>query len=222
MKTICQLLLCIASVSLSVQANGEELAQWFALGSGCRAKFDIPGDVIREDLPANPNYPGYQHIRFSIKQMALRGVSQVAAGRDFARECAIRLKVEPDSSQKISGIIAETKIAVSKPKGVSIVTSSELKLGQATLDLKRESVVLEADLKNAPYDIRLITKNHAEIEGLKCGEPKIAGFDYTWIASTSLPSPKELEVSLSGDRALDFYVKFDTCNSPIFNKKKDI
>lgn len=50
-------------------AGAPVLNDWFALGSGCRAKSDVPGDVSKEDLPGDPMRPNVHRARFHLDQL---------------------------------------------------------------------------------------------------------------------------------------------------------
>ena len=206
-------------------ASPAAFSEWFALGSGCRAKFDIPGDVTQEISPVPSQHPGYQRIRFHLPKLHLNGSHQLKTGRDFGRECAIRLKVAPEATHKISDVIAETSLDIEKPKGVQLTVATELKIGQSIIDARQEILEAAASSTGRRKPITLGGKpNEALYKPLQCGEPKIVGFDYTWIVSTTKKKPKNLAVNLAGNsagnsganpsenRVLDIFIKIEPCS----------
>lgn len=219
------LLLTASSAPAGATGGINVYHEWFALGSGCRAKHDIAGDVTQEFLPASGVYPGYQRIRFHLPKMKLNADAQVAVNRNFGRECAIRLKVVPAPEKKISDVIAETSLTVTKPMDVKLTLASQLKIGQAVLDERKETleeqVAPDTTTRNVVLGNPVVVPKEPHLTAgilqeqafasLKCGEPKIVGVDLTWIAETKLNKPRELSVSLGEGRTVDIFVKTEKC-----------
>jgi hypothetical protein len=213
-------LLCSVAAGFSLNAfassESSKMNEWFALGSGCRAKFDIPGDVTMEDLGESKNLPGYKHLRFKINNLVLDQSAQKSMDRDFGRECAIRLKVEPGNGLRIADVVADTALNISKSRAMKLTVASDLKLGQASLQNSRSDFESNVKVLDLPKKISLKPTAASEdlLKNLQCGEPKIIGFDYTFIASTKKPA-NNLEVKLDGDKTLDLHVKLEKCSGEL-------
>lgn len=209
------LLLMSGSAVPAGAARGQtDFSEWFALGSGCRAKFDIPGDVTKDLAPAPGIYPGYDRVRFHLPDFELTQDAQISPDRDFGRECSIRLKVLPPADEKIADVIAETEIEYSAFQSSKLTLATELKIGQQTIDASIEKPPLSVpDTSNKLPVILgspLMSEQNSQpenaaqkpgtlFETLKCGEPKIIGLDLTWIVSnTSLAAHSK---SNENDRA---------------------
>jgi hypothetical protein len=206
-----------STISSPVVSNAS-FDEWFALGSGCRAKHDIVGDVRKSEQAPDDRYPGYRHLRFTINELTLDGTNQVKAGRDFGRECAVRLKAVPSKGFRITDIVAETEWEISKPQAIELVAAAELKLGQTTLDQQAPKFSKDSNFQNKQqqFTLKSTAATRGTLNELMCNEPKIVGFDYTWIARTDYEKPKNLQIQLSGEKVLDIFIKLEECHDPGF------
>jgi len=197
----------------AVQVGAPVLNDWFALGSGCRAKSDIPGDVTKENLPADPMQPDLHRVRFHLDQLKLS--SDTLGDKTpvkFARECAVRLNINPPAGKKIVSVRARTAVREDKAAPVKLTVVSELKIGKSTLGRKLAEFPAGSEVKGEARTIELAPGKEPgqDFPALECGEPKIIGFDYTWIAERSSASDR-VDATLAGDRTLDIEAVLADC-----------
>jgi hypothetical protein len=76
--------------------------EWFALGSGRRAKSDMPGDVTMDVVAGNSTQSNRHQYTFHLDQFRLTSARRLSdAPVRFAKECAIRLAVQPPKGKRI-------------------------------------------------------------------------------------------------------------------------
>ena len=193
-----------------VAAGKPVLNDWFALGSGCRAKFDLPGDVTLAAAPPDPAQPGIHRVRFLLKELTLDTATEPGGtSLKFARECAIRLNINPPPGMRLKSLAARARVTSTKGPGVELVLNGELKLGSLSLD---------HTLATYPRGVGHVAKEEAydfqasgpAFSALQCAEPKIIGFDLTWIADRASRGDAAL-VSVAGDRTLEIEARLEPC-----------
>src|SRR5262249_8962947 len=109
--------------------------EWFALGSGCRAKFDIPGDVTFEDR-GEPS-KGIHANRLRLSAFALAGRPDLPL--QFVRDCGVRLGVFPPDDTLIRRVVARTRLFASKGPAGELELVEELKLGAQSLAIAKKT-----------------------------------------------------------------------------------
>lgn len=190
------------------------LNRWFALGSGCRAKDDLPGDVTMEMLPQDPMRPNAYRARFHLDRLHLApSLLADTSTLKFARECSIRLNINPPAGKKVTKVTATTGVAVDKPEGPKLTVLSELKIGNATLGRQESTFATSESVQSKESAITLVpgAKLDEQFPVLACAEPKIIGFNYTWIAERTAPS-ESVDVQLSGAKTLDIEAELSSCD----------
>jgi len=189
------------------------LNTWFALGSGCRAKSDLRGNVRMELVPSDPGRPDVYRAKFIFNGLELRGDSSAKETLQFAKECAVRLNINPPKGKKISELRAVTSIATSKDLGASLDISSELKLGAASLGVVRKTLASNARALPAEeiVDIESDHDSRNLMPDIACGQPKVIGFDYSWIAKRDRAQLSSLAVELGQDKSLIVEATLTSC-----------
>lgn len=199
----------------SMAATKSVLNDWFALGSGCRAKSDLSGNVKMEELPADPARPNVYRVKFSFTNFELHGDTADKQVPQFARECAVRLNINPPAGKKLVELRAQTAIAAGKDVGASLDLLGELKLGAASLGTVRKT--LDANARTAiqeeSIDLAAGGKSGQALPQMQCGEAKIIGFDYSWIAKREKQELSSLSVELSKDKSLIIEATLAECKS---------
>ncbi|MFO0679495.1 MAG: hypothetical protein U0169_23415 [Polyangiaceae bacterium] len=189
------------------------LNDWFALVSGCRAKNDIPGDVSLEAIPADPMRPDLHRVRFHLDKLEISSDKLGAATPvKFARECAVRLNINPPAGKKIVAVRAHTQLQEDKSSHVKLTVANELKIGKSTLGRTLVEFPAGSEAMNMARAIDLAPGKDPgqEFPALECGEPKIIGFDYTWIAERESATDR-VRGSLSGARTLEIEADLADC-----------
>lgn len=178
---------------------------WFALGSGCRARSDLPGNVeMLEIKPLHGESSGIHRVKFLFKDFKLDGRVVTAGMKRFGRECAIRLNINPPPGKKIVALSANTAISVAKDRGYDLDVLSEFKLGAVSLGLSHRTFKQSESFVERDFDISLSAGKGqtALLPHLGCGEPKIIGFDYSWIVSGRQAEGPAAPVTISRDKSL--------------------
>ena len=181
------------------------LNDWFALGSGCRARSDLAGNVTMEEAPAFGGDSEKYKAKFLFKGLSLDGAKADHASVRFGRECAIRLNINPPLGKKIHAIRAYSKLLVEKPSGLVLDLLSELKLGATSLGREQYRLSNEEKWKSRELAVKLsgASGSKESFPQLGCSEPKIIGFDYSWIATGVVKGKNTpFSVELAGDRSL--------------------
>ena len=201
--------------TMSMAAVKPVLNDWFALGSGCRAKSDLPGNVKMENLPADPAHPNVHRVKFTFSGFELRGDTADKQVPQFARECAIRLNINPPAGKKLVELRAKTAISAGKDVGASLDLLGELKLGSVSLGSVRKTLDTNARTaaQEEAIDLAAGAKSGQALPALNCGEAKIIGFDYSWIAKRDKQELSSLSVELSQDKSLIIEATLAECKS---------
>ncbi len=189
------------------------LGDWFALGSGCRAKHDLPGNVQAEILSQNPAVPNQFGVRFTLDSFEVRGDTADKSKKQFARECAVRLNVNPPPGKIIKNVEAWTSLQVAKDQGAQLQIVSELKLGTTSLGRKVIDLGAQERHLKTHHDIRIgSTKSVKDVKPrLQCGDPKIIGFDYSWIVNRIDEALTSLSVELAAEKSLVIMATLEDC-----------
>lgn len=190
------------------------LNDWFALGSGCRAKSDLPGNVKMEALASDPARPHAYRVKFTFVGLELRGDTAEKQVTQFARECAVRLNINPPPGKKIVDLRAETSVIASKDLGATLDLNAELKLGATSLGSVRRTLAANARSQASEEKIELASNSNGGIAlpEMTCGQPKIIGFDYSWIAKRDQPQLSSLSVELGADKSLILEATLADCD----------
>jgi hypothetical protein len=205
-----------ATTEVAVTASSAQmpvLNTWFALGSGCRARSDAPGDVSMERVPQDPARPNVYRARFHLDSYQ---AASDALGENppvkFARECAVRLNINPPAGMKLVNLHAATDVIEDKGPGVKLTVRDELKLGNATLGLS-DFVYDQGKALFHHDDAVSLTPgtNGLPMPALKCAEPKIIGFDYTFLVERP-SAADEVHVQLNGAKTLEIEAELAPCS----------
>jgi hypothetical protein len=203
----------LAVMSTAAFADKPVLNDWFALGSGCKAKSDLPGNVKMETLPQDPQRPLAYRVKFTFSNFEIHGDSEDKDKETFARECAVRLNINPPKDKKITEIRALTSLATSKDLGATLDLSSELKLGATSLGSIRKTMAASARVEPSEEKIELASNKDkgTPLPNLNCGEAKIIGFDYSWIAKREKKQLSSLSVGLGKEKSLIVEASLSDC-----------
>lgn len=207
-RNLTQWFMLAATLSLGATiaeaATKPVLNDWFALGSGCRARNDLPGNVKMEGVPADAGSQDLYRAKFTFTDFALKGEAFDASRKKFGRECAVRLNINPPAGKKIVGIRARTKVSTAKETGPALDILSELKLGAASIgriQRKLDNTARVAGREDI-IDLEAGAGTSEPLPQLGCGEPKIIGFDYSWIATREKDQNGAMRVELGKDKTL--------------------
>ena len=192
-------------------AEAEVFQEWLAFGSGCRSRSTEPGDVTMRRELIERDGQRVHAARFTLDRYRLTGEGRPDdAPPAFARECAIRVQVATPPGKRIRRAIATTGVVSSKSPQAKLVLSGTLKLGMATLGKKL--VAYDAGSAHGDKeDTFLLTPDEGALPQLGCGEHKLLGFDFTWIAERR-DGTDQVSAQLSGGRELLLEVELEDCS----------
>ncbi len=205
--------LAIVGSSPTMAASKPVLNDWFALGSGCRARSDLPGNVRMEGVPAIAGTPDTYQAKFIFKDFSLGSSVASMASKKFGRECAVRLNINPPTGKKIIGLRAVTSVIATKEPGPELDLLAELKLGSASLGQSQSKLGDASMVRQREERIELQAGggSQAPLPQLGCGEPKIIGFDYSWIATRAADSRPAIRVELGKEKTLTIEAQLADC-----------
>ncbi len=191
------------------------LNDWYALGSACRAKHDLPGNVRMEEVSAP--LPQMNKVKFTLDNVALSSDNpSKLSPLQFGKECSIRLNINPPAGKRLKRLIAITSLHASKAAEVDLLIHGELKLGAASLGHVQEISKVGQKISDKVIPIQFDTDLGPPSEGdqpmpeLKCGEAKIIGFDYTFIAKRTSEKDAVL-AEIGSPRTLEITAELENC-----------
>ena len=187
-------------------------AEWIAHGSGCHAKSNMTGDVTMERVREQTGKNDIHIVRFHLDQLQLTSARMPPnTPLDFAKECAIRVQVIPPAGKRIKNLLAKTSVVSVKSAGTKLTMAGTLKIGAQTLDQK--IVIQPATSPNAGEELFELAPGSTpeqSFPNLNCSEPKLGGFDFTWIAERRA-STDQVFVEVSDAKVLEMVVEMEDC-----------
>jgi hypothetical protein len=143
--------------------SGSLVEKWMAVGSGCQATSDKPGDVKFVGAELSKNDPkgslSVASVKFDLSQFNLRPLVQKESAQgdtqsqpakndqssalksgapesslmNYARECAIRIVVSPPPGTKLRSVSAKAVAEISKDRNSKLFLQGALKTGASTV-----------------------------------------------------------------------------------------
>jgi hypothetical protein len=167
-----------------------------------------------EGVPAASGTPDVHKSRFVFTDFALKGESLDPSLKKFGRECAVRLNVNPPAGKRIVGIRARTRVVAAKETGPALDILSELKLGATSLGKVQRKLDSSARVTSREdfVDIEAGIGTSEPLPQLGCGEPKIIGFDYSWVATRAKNQKGSMTVELGKEKSLVIEAILADCN----------
>ncbi len=178
-------LFCILFSAQNGQANPlPHVKEWFALGSGCKAKHDLPGDVslsVRVDKSQHNSMV----LTFHLPRYELDGRKPInPKNATFARECALRAALEIPPGKRIRSLRTNVPFVVSKGIGAKIQLAAQAHLGNVVVDSKTVTEDSSKVLANQAHTVGLFASaqsslvvSDASFPPQTCGAGKLVGLD---------------------------------------------
>jgi hypothetical protein len=185
------------------------VGEWLAAGSGCKGTESQPGNVrILPNAPtgASDLLASARRIPivFELDGYRLRPLEQSAKGATpnllhYARECALRVSLNPPSGMRIGSVTARASTELSKDKSSELVVNAVLKVG--SLEIAQEQRLYDGSnvFRNRKETLELISGRRPDqvMPTLQCGESKIIGLDLTFLTK------KQSKEALAEARVVD-------------------
>lgn len=187
---------------------------WIAVGSGCYATSSMPGDVTLNRITIQQGGKEIHRARFHIGGLRLTEADRPADQQAprFGRECAIRVQLASPPGKRLAKVTAHTQVISTKSPGVRLMLSGQLRIGSTPIGHQlviHEGTESIRDALNV-FEVSPGTPPEEPLPPLVCAEPRLLGFDLTWIAEPTGEDGK-LSVSLGGGKVLDLDVEFSDC-----------
>lgn len=201
----------------SVQAS--LFAEWFAVGSGCRATRETAGDVEFEPLGILDGKPNAIRGRFLLKNYTLSSPpANPATSIAFARECNMRVKVLPPAGKRVRGVSAAATWKYGKDSPVRLQLQNTLYMDTTLVSAVFDEIPAGETLQGREKEVVLSNGRFINVpeqpplqKPYECGAPVVFGTDFTIIAHRKEKADKA-EVTLAGRvRGVDFSVELEDC-----------
>jgi len=155
-----------------------------------------------------------QRARFHLAGLRLTDADRPADRRlSFAKECSLRVQVGPPPGQRLVDVTARTRVISTKSEGLKLTLAAALRLGAARIALQLVGYDAAELHQDREESMMLSRSAHADepFPSLGCAEPKLIGFDYTWIAEPT-GSGGDVSVEVAGHaRVLDVDAALAAC-----------
>ena len=202
-----------------LETDDFELRDWFAFGSGCRARPTQPGDVtVRVSKVAG--VPGRYRVGIALPSYGITPTDHLLqTTASFARECGIRLAVYPTAGKKLSNVAANPVYRVNKPAGPRTRLRARLFAGDTTLfqveKWHPEGQELH-DQEQPAYGQMSTSAAQAAFDQLLCEQPRIVGLDLS--AALVRQDLTRYEVTLVPvQRSVEILLQFTACGPPTYS-----
>ncbi|MGC4063297.1 MAG: hypothetical protein QM784_01315 [Polyangiaceae bacterium] len=189
-----------------------ELRDWLAFGSGCNARASQRGDVdilVTEEPPESGRY----RVRLGLDRWGI-GTSDVFSkdSEAFARECAIRLAIQPTSGHRLSAVESVPTYRVDKAAGARIRLRARLFVAGES-DYKFEKWIESSEVlreRLEPVQWRRESPTNATFRAVPCGQSSLVGLKLSAAVFRETLSPYDVTVALQGG-ATEIVLEFATC-----------
>ncbi|MCA2961712.1 MAG: hypothetical protein IOD12_15795 [Silvanigrellales bacterium] len=194
-------------------------AEWFAVGSGCRATREAAGDVVFEPIGIEAGKPNAIRGRFLMKDYKLSSPpSNPATSIAFARECNVRIKVKPPAGKRVKGVNATATWSFAKDAPVRLQLQNTLYMDTTLVGAVFDDVPVGEAVPAREKDVALANGRFVNVpeqppleKPYECGADLVFGSDFTIIAHRKEKSDKA-EVKLGGPtKGINFAVELEDC-----------
>lgn len=188
-----------------------QIEDWMAAGSGCKGRKG-KDEEVKMNVEQDSQNPQIYKFTFSMEKYRLQGQNPIHKDKPtFARECALRLALQPSVGSKIKNIRTVMPFVLNKGKGASAELSTRI-IGSGAVLAQKEQKFDEKTLvqnKNISLDLDLDQAAKKTIAQSDCSAAKLIGVDMSLL--TRRKSLKEkVEINLDKSEVLVF-VELDTC-----------
>lgn len=205
----------LAEAAVKGDRSQEFIYDWSALGSGCRGQQSVSGGNVEFLLNPSkaPSLNRYQ-LRFVLERFRLESPvprDQGPTHLEFARDCAIRVALNPPPGKRIVDIEAVSNYRLSKEASSEMKTMAQLTLGMTTLATARLEFPLSQTLRKTQHELRLVPQRSAgDLAEVRCGQSKLLGLDLLFYINRSSPLAK-VDMNLE-DQEIDVLVDLEDCD----------
>lgn len=212
-----------SSFALNIETSknarkSEFIYDWSALGSGCKGGLEKGNGNV--SLALKPNIPPginrYQ-LRFVLEKFKLESPVPKSQGRTnlkFARDCAIRVAVNPPPGKKIQNVEAYTAYSLTKPRNTEMQALAGLTIGMTNLSTVSMDFQKDETFSNLVKEVRLAPGHTTEdrMPETRCGQSKLVGVDLLLLVDRPDDSVA-IDMTLADDRVVDIIVDLEDCEA---------
>jgi hypothetical protein len=206
----------IKNVSLAAPIFGE----WFAVGSGCKATHKVPGNVQfkGDEYTAGKVITGkFELLGYKLSSPPENPKTSLA----FARECNLRVKIQPPKHKKIVSVSSKTTVVASKDAALKLSLQNTLYMDTHMVGAYQNEIKSGEKVGNREFEVILskgvwqglaIPENASNID-YACGQAMVFGSDFTAIAHRKSQNDEALVQLKGSERQLDFSIELEDCKS---------
>jgi hypothetical protein len=220
---IASALMCWATSSFALnietpknRKKSDFIYDWSALGSGCKGGLEKRNGNVSLALKSNipPGVNRYQ-LRFVLEKFKLESPVPKSQGRTnlkFARDCAIRVAVNPPAGKKIQNVEAYTAYSLTKPRNTEMQAMTGLSIGMSTLSTVAMDFQKDETFSNLIREVRLAPGQSPEdkMPETKCGQSKLVGLDLLLLVNRPDDSVV-VDMTLADNKVVDIIVDLEDC-----------
>jgi hypothetical protein len=194
----------VDSAQLQAAVTGDRshefIYDWTSLGSGCKGQQSVEGGDVSLKLNPwkQPSLNRFQ-LRFNFQRFKLQSPVPKDQGKtnlEFARDCAIRVALNPPKGKRIADVEAVANYRLSKELSSEMKTLAQLTLGMTTLATTKLEFPAAEALKDDLKELRLVPQ-------------KLLGVDLLFYINR--PDEKsKVDMSLQ-DHVMDVVVDLEEC-----------
>jgi hypothetical protein len=197
-------------------ARAARLLEWAALGSGCRSR-PSPTEPVNVTLhkSSTVDADGKTTYRFSLSRFELDGAKPISAAEPaFARDCAMRLVVEPPTGMRIRSLAAETRLRLNKSEGFSFQIAGSISTPRAQIGLTTFTFSPEQRLTDSDLLLRVVPEQGGTAGDIDsaCGEARVLGVDLV-LSTNRARFSQTARAILAGERQVQLDVFFEACRA---------
>lgn len=199
---------------LKRERKNEFIYDWSAMGSGCRGRLlESKGNVSLSSKPLGPPFLNRYQLRLVLEKFRLESPVPADQGKtnlEFARDCAIRIALNPPAGKKIADVGVSSMYYLTKNEQSELKTMGKLTLGMATLGESRVDFSKREAFATMYRDLHLSAgRSHSALNEVKCGQAKLLGIDLILYVDRDSEAAK-VNMSLENN-VLDVVVDLDAC-----------
>ncbi len=213
-----------------IEDNGNEgvIGSWLAAGSGCQANSQQQGDVSMLSVKPGEKSDDHQRVTFELKKYRLKPLQQRQAGTNspnaetleskkarllnYARECALRVNVNPPPGKRLKMATASAELELTKGQDAQLLVAASLKVGAETVTQSRYHFKNDESFRYRRQKVDLLPGGSAveQFPEIDCNAKKIVGVDLTFLTNKK-KEDIAVDARLFGPALLELEVTFEDC-----------
>lgn len=190
--------------------DAPKVLDWGALGSGCRSRPAEQSDVTLLEPILVKNGVVYQ---FLLSKYAIDGEKPVTPSEPaFARDCSIRLVVQPPPGTRIQSIASESRFRINKSEGFSFQIAGAINTPRAQIGLTSFLYDAQQRLTDTDVVVRVVPERGGVAGNMEsqCDEARVLGVDLA-LSNDRKSFKQKIGAILAGDQRVKLEILFEKC-----------